>query len=77
MSEDNSLIDRIERLLEKTVDIQLKQTELIQQLANEQIKQTELYGKLELQQLETTEKLDALIRMVDDWIRRPPQSDAN
>jgi len=70
--------------LDKFTGVQVKHSEWLVNLDNRMAKlaeslqhAVELHRKLELAQLETTEKLDALIKIADEWIRRKPPSDAN
>lgn len=58
---------RTNEFLQRTAEAQLR-------LAEAQNKLAEAQNKLEAAQLETAEKLDALIRIADEWIRNRPAS---
>ena len=87
-SNGNSRIDRIEKDLEPLVGIVGSQAnqigillehgqranEFLQRTAEAQLRLAEAQNKLEAAQLDTTEKLDALIRIADEWIRNRPAS---
>ena len=60
-------------ILQRTAEEQLKLAEAQLKLAEAHNKLAEAHNKLEAAQLETTEKLDALIRIADEWIRNRPQ----
>jgi|GEM_PF-2132232 hypothetical protein len=63
-------VDRLEGRLEKLVGV-------VEALAAIEERQAEAgherFRRIENAQLETTEKLNALIQVVDEWIRRGPQ----
>jgi len=65
----NTRIDRIEANLEKLTDVVGKLAGVITSLAEGQ-------QRLQTAQIETTGKLDALIHIVDEWIRNRPQPGA-
>jgi hypothetical protein len=65
----NTRIDRIEVNLEKLTDVVGKLAGVITSLAEGQ-------QRLQTAQIETTGKLDALIHIVDEWIRNRPQPGA-
>src|ERR1700684_1130058 len=65
---------RTNEFLQRTAEAQLRLAEAQNKLAEAQNKLAEAQNKLEAAQLETTEKLDALIRIADEWIRNRPAS---
>ena len=73
-SSDNgaSRLDRIEKLLEMLVDDHVKLVDEHRFLLRAQVVLTEQVDKLADAQQHTEERLNALISMVDDIVRRPP-----
>jgi exonuclease VII small subunit len=65
----NTRIDRIEESLEKLTDAVVKLAGVVTSLAEGQQRLVEGQQRLQTAQLETTGKLDALIHIVDAWIR--------
>ena len=73
-SSDNgaSRLDRIEKLLEMLVDDHVKLVDEHRFLLHAQVVLTEKVDKLADAQQRTQERLNALISVVDDIVRRPP-----
>jgi len=61
----------------KMADAQVRMAEDLVKMAEDLVKLVRAQNRLEIAQAETTEKLNALIAIVDDWIRRnggwPPE----
>jgi hypothetical protein len=72
----NTRLDRIEENLEKLTDVVGKLAGVVVSLAEGQQRLAEGQQRLQMAQIETTGKLDALIHIVDEWIRNRPQPGA-
>ena len=58
------------------VDSQKHTDQLAKELFESQKRTDQLMQKLDEKMLETTEKLNALVQIVDDWIRKNPRPGA-
>lgn len=76
MPDSESRIDRLEDNLDKLVNVVSGLAGIVKELAQDQkaMKQEseERFRRIETLQLETTEKLNALVHIVDEWIRNQP-----
>jgi hypothetical protein len=69
-------IERIEASIEKLVDVVGGLAGIVKELAVDLKEFAERQKRLETAQLETTEKLNALVQIVDEWIRHNPRPGA-
>ncbi len=70
---DPTRLDRLEALLEVLVNRHLEFEQEHKQLLTAQVVLTDRVDKITELQLETTEKLNALISIVDEFIRNRPR----
>jgi len=70
---DPSSLDRLEALLEVLVNRHLEFEQEHKQLLTAQMVLTDRVDRIAESQLETTEKLNALISIVDEFIRNRPR----
>ena len=68
-TEGESRLDRLERLVEVLFQSHEKTESELRVLAGAQVVMSETVTKLGEKMIETTEKLDALIRLMDDHLR--------
>lgn len=66
---DPSRIERTEASLEKLVGVLGVLAGVVERLTDAQTRTDERLKQLETAQAETTDKLNALVQMVDEWIR--------
>jgi len=72
-SDETSNLERIDKLTQQ-ISLLLehgeKVNDFLSRIADAQLKLAEVQNRLDLQQAETTDKLNALVAVVDDLVRR-------